>query len=101
MDRDHRVAEPVQFRLGLALGRFDHEGPRDREGKGRRVKAVIDQTLRDILGFEAVPFLHSLRSMMHSWATSPAGPRKSTGKRPIEPLGDVVGVEDRRPGSPR
>ncbi len=54
VDGNHRVAETVEFVLGFAFGRFDHEragdGPRERG----RVKAVIHQPLRHVLGGDAL-----------------------------------------------
>ena len=52
-DRDERIAEPIELRFGLALGRLHHQRPRDGEGDGGWVEAVIDQPLRDVLDLHA------------------------------------------------
>ena len=54
MDGNHRVAKTVQFVLRFAFGRFDHERAGDGPGERGRVKAVIHQALRDVLGGDAV-----------------------------------------------
>ena len=48
-DRDHRVDEAVELGLRLALGRLDHQRAGDREAHRRRVEAVVDQPLRDVV----------------------------------------------------
>ena len=53
--------------------------PATGQRNGRRVEAVIHQTLGDIFDFNACVF-HWRRSRMHSWATRPCLPLKSTGK---------------------
>ena len=52
-DRDHRVAEPVDLVEVLALGRLDHERARDGEGHRRRVEAVVDEALGDVVDGDA------------------------------------------------
>ena len=53
MDGDHRVAETIQLGLVFAFGRFDHQGAGHGPGERRRVKAVIHQPLRHVLGGHA------------------------------------------------
>src|SRR5439155_29668 len=48
-DRDQRVAEAVQLFLRLALCGLDHQGARDRERDRRRMEAVVDDALRDVV----------------------------------------------------
>ena len=48
-DRDHRVAEPVELGQVLALGRLDHQRAGHRERHRRRVEAVVDQPLGDVV----------------------------------------------------
>ena len=50
---DHGVAEPVQFRPRLALGGLDHQRARHREAHRRRMVAVVDEALRDVLRRDA------------------------------------------------
>ena len=52
-DRDHRVAEPVELAEVLALGRLHHERAGDGEGHRRRVEAVVDQPLGDVVDGDA------------------------------------------------
>ena len=52
-DRDHRVAEPVELGEVLRLGRLDHQRARHRERHRRRVEAVVDQPLGDVVGGDA------------------------------------------------
>src|SRR3546814_17718284 len=52
-DRDHGVAEAVDLALGLALGRLYHQGVGHRERHGRRVEAVVDEALGDVLDGDA------------------------------------------------
>ena len=47
-DLDQSVTEPVQLRLVLALGGFDHQGPRHWPGHGGGVEAVVHQSLGDV-----------------------------------------------------
>ena len=46
---DHRLDEAVELGEVLRLGRLDHERARDRERHGRRVEAVVDEALRDVV----------------------------------------------------
>ena len=48
-DGDHRGDEPVDLAQVLGLGRLDHQRARDRERHGRRVEAVVDEPLRDVV----------------------------------------------------
>ncbi len=75
-----RVAEPIDLGEVLGLRGLDHEGARDRERHGRRVEAVVDQALGDVLDAHAVALVIPRRSRMHSWVTSPSSPAYSTGK---------------------
>ncbi len=52
-DRDHRVAEPVELAQVLALGRLDHQGAGHRERHRRRVEAVVDEPLGDVVDGDA------------------------------------------------
>ena len=52
-DRDHRVAEPVELAEVLALGRLDHQRAGHRERHRRRVEAVVDQPLGDVVDGDA------------------------------------------------
>ena len=52
-DGVHRVAEPVEFRQRLGLGRLDHERPGHRETEGGGVEPVVGQTLGHVLGADS------------------------------------------------
>ena len=52
-DGNHRVAETIELVLRFALRRLDHDRAGNRPGNGRRVKAVIHQTLGDVFHFDA------------------------------------------------
>ena len=52
-DRDHRVAEAVELGEVLRLGRLDHQRARDRERHRRRVEAVVDEALGDVVDGDA------------------------------------------------
>ena len=52
-DRDHRVDEPVELGEVLGLGRLDHQRARDRERHRRRVEAVVDEPLGDVVDGDA------------------------------------------------
>ena len=49
LDRDHRLDEPVELAQVLGLGRLDHQRAGDRERHRRRVEAVVDQPLGDVV----------------------------------------------------
>ena len=52
-DRDHRVAEAVELGEVLRLGRLDHQRARHRERHRRRVEAVVDEALGDVVDGDA------------------------------------------------
>eukprot|EP00955_Chlamydomonas_euryale_P024570 258863-Chlamydomonas_euryale.AAC.3 len=52
-DRDERVAEAVELILGLGLRRLNHERARHRPRHCRRVEAVVDEALGDVLDLDA------------------------------------------------
>ena len=97
MDGQHRVAKPIKFCLGFTLGRLNHQRPRHRPTHRRRVKAAIHKPLCDILNrhtgglFEWPHVQHTF--MCHA----PRWPTVEHLKRPLQPLGDVIGVQDRDP----
>jgi hypothetical protein len=75
-DRDHRVAEAVEFAQALALGRLDHQRAGDRKAHRRGVEAVVHQPLGDVVDGDAGRLGdRPRRSRMHSWATRPRSPR--------------------------
>jgi predicted alpha/beta hydrolase len=51
-DREHRIAESVEFGEILRFGRLDHEGAGDREAHRRSVEAVVDEALGDVVDAE-------------------------------------------------
>ena len=52
-DGDHRLAEAVELGQRLALGRLDHQRAGHREAHRRRVEAVVDQPLGDVVDGDA------------------------------------------------
>jgi len=92
-DRDHRVAETVELMFRFALGRLDHHRARDRPGNGRRVKAVIHQTLGHVFHFDA--------GALAGAQVEDAFVRdeivfafEEDREMQVEPFRDVVGVQD-------
>ena len=90
VDGNHRVAETVELVFRFALGRFDHEcagdGPRER----RRVKAVIHQPLRHVLGGRALERAQIQNALVRDEAVAAVEGREMF----LEPLGNVIRVED-------
>jgi hypothetical protein len=91
VDGNHRVAETVQFVFRFAFGRLDHEragdGPRER----RRVKAVIHQPLRHVLGGgDAVERAQIQNALVRDEAVAAVERREII----FQPLGNVIRVED-------
>ena len=72
-DRNHRVAEPIELLLRLALGRLDHQRAGHRKRHGRSVKAVVHQPLRDVESLRRPADLNRRRSKIISCATVPLG----------------------------
>ena len=48
-----RVAEAVELLLGLAFGGLDHQRAGHRKGDRRRMEAVVDDPLGDVLDLDA------------------------------------------------
>ena len=84
--------QAVELGFCLALGGLDHERPGDGPAQRGGVKAVVHEPLRHVLGGREL--VEPRRSMMHSWATRPLAPLKSTGKYLSAAGGHVVGVQD-------
>ena len=94
-DRQHRVAEPVEFGLGLAFRRLDHQGARDRPRHRWRVEPCIHQPFGDIVHRDMRAFCKGPRVDDALMGDAPCWPLVEHVKRALEPLGDVVGVQDR------
>ena len=58
-------------RLRFRFGRLDHQRARHRKAHGRRVEAVVDQPLGDVVDGDADGVLERRGSTMHSCATRP------------------------------
>ena len=101
-DRDHRVAEPVEFRLST---RF----PSARSSACRRPARTwsAHESRNPAAAWRCPPPARPLRpakprqSMMHSCATIPPGPGIQDRISIAQPLRDVVGVQDRHLGRAR
>ena len=91
MNGNHRLAEPVQFFLRLALGRLDHHCARDRPGDCRRVKAVIHEALRHIFDRDALERAQIENAFV---GDHPILAFVQHGKTGIEPFGNIIGIED-------
>ena len=94
-DRDHRVAESVEFRLRLALGGLDHERSGDRPAHGGAVEAVVHESLGHVVDLDS-------RGLVEGAAVDDELVGAATvlvGVEDVEvagePGGHVVGVEDR------
>ncbi len=95
-DRDHRLDEPVDLAQALALGGFDHQGSGDRERHRRRVEAVVDQPLGDIVDGDSA-LLGDLAQVEDALVRHQPGiagvEHREVG---VQPVGDVVRGQDRR-----
>lgn len=94
LNGDERIAESIQLGLGFAFGGFDHERARHGERHGRRVVAIIDQTLGNVFNFDA--FLFPRAKLEDAFVGDEIfGSLVEDGETILQTLGDVVGVEDR------
>ena len=50
-NRDHRLAEAIEFGLRFRLGRLDHQSTNDWPRHGWCVEAIIDQSFCDVFNF--------------------------------------------------
>ena len=48
-DRNHRLAEPVDFRERFRFRRLDHQRTGHRKAHGRRMETVVDEPLGDVV----------------------------------------------------
>ena len=97
-DLDHGVAEAVELAQRFRFGRFDHQGPGDRERHRGGVEAVVDQPLGDVLGGDADRLLD--RPDVHDALVRHQPTRSGVEDRVVlgQPSGHVVGAEDRAVG---
>ena len=100
-DRDHGVAESIQLRLRFGFGRLDHQRARHRKTHGRGVEAVVDQPLGDIVHGDAGFCLQRAGIDDAFMRDPPLHVAVQHRKMRIEPLRDIVGVEDRDLGGAR
>ena len=91
VDGDHRVAEAVELALRLRFGGLDHERARHRPAERRSVEAVIHEPFRDVLGGDRLEAAEVEDALVGDEAVRTVE-RREVG---LEPLGDVVRVEDR------
>ena len=92
--RDHRLAEAVELLLRLALGRLHHQRAGDGEAHGRRVEAVVHQPLGDVVHLDARGALHAARVEDALVRDAPALAAVEDREVRVQPVGDVVRVED-------
>ena len=93
---NHRLAEAIELRLVLTLGRLDHESAGHRERHRRRVEAVIHQAFRDIHLFDSGA-LEGPQVEDQLVSDASICPRIQHRIVRFESRLDVVGVEDRIP----
>ena len=98
VNRDHRLAEAVELRLRLALGRLDHQRIGHRERQRRGVEAVVHQTLGDVLGGDADLALQRAQVEDALVRHAPVGAGVQHAEVRREARRDVVGVQDRELG---
>ena len=96
MASQKRSSSAFDFRFG----RLDHQRARHRKAHGRRVEAVVDQALGDVVDGDAAGCLQRPRIddafMRDAAVRVPVEHREMR----LQPAGDVVGVEDRDLGRP-
>ena len=94
-DRDHRVDEAVDLAAVLRLRRLDHQRARDRERHRRRVEAVVDEPLGDVVDGHAR--LRGDRADVDDALVRDETVRARVEHRVVrrEAVRDVVRVEDR------
>ena len=93
-DRDHRLAKTVQLIFRFALRRLDHYRAGHRERDGRRVEAVIHQTLGHVFDFDASAFAGP--QIEDAFVSDQAVLTfEQDRKMSVQPLRDVIGVQDR------
>jgi len=94
-DGNEGVAEAIKLSKALTLGGLNHQGVADREGEGRSVEAVIDQTLGDINGLD-VGAVAKVTEIKDELVTNSATSRTSEHKVVVlaETSSHVVSVED-------
>ena len=97
-DGDHRVDEAIELGLRLGFGRLDHQRAGDREAHRRRVEAVIDQTLRDVVDRDVRDFLERAQIQYAFVRDSPVWPRIQHRIERIEARCDVIRGQDRALG---
>ena len=102
-DRDHRGDEAVELDERLALGGLDHQRAGHRKAQRRRVEAVVDEPLGDVLGADAGAVLQPAQ-VEDAFVRHAAALELRVGAR-IEhrvvvgqPGGDVVRAQDRHLG---
>ncbi len=94
-DRDHRIAEPVDLGQVLALGRLDHQRPGNRERHRRRVETVVDESLGHVFHGHPGPLRQRAQVQDALVRHQTITPGVEDGEVGHQPVGDVVGVENR------
>mmetsp|Transcript_15495 Transcript_15495/g.27429 ORF Transcript_15495/g.27429 Transcript_15495/m.27429 type:complete len:263 (-) Transcript_15495:973-1761(-) len=94
---DEGVDEAVQLRLALALRGLDHERARDGPRHGRRVEAIIDHALRNVLHLNAV-LLKFARVQDKLVRIGAVLPLEQASVMVLQAGGHVVGVENGQRG---
>jgi len=93
-DSNHRVAKSVQFLLRLGFGRLNHERTGDRPRHGRRVVAVIHQSLRDVFDFNASGVLQRTHVQDELVRTRAVLTLEQNRVVVLQALRHVVGIQD-------
>src|SRR5450830_102111 len=95
-DLDHGVEETVQFFLGFAFGRLDHQGAGHRERHGRCMETEVDQALGNVIDADAAAVLQWTQvedALVRHQAVAAAVEHRVV---LLQSPGDVVGIEDRQ-----
>lgn len=97
-DRQHGGTEPVEFGLGFRFRRFDHQRTWNRPAHCWRMETAVDQPLGYVVDADARA-LHQ-RPRIDNTLVRDAIVATLVKYRicALEPLGDIVGAEDRNAG---
>ena len=91
-NRNHRFTKTIDFFFGFRLGRFDHQCAWNRKVHGRRVKAVIDKPLGNIVDGDAGAVLDHTRIDDAFVRDQAVGSGIQDWKMFVQSMGNVVGV---------
>ena len=94
MNREHGIAESVEFRLGFTFGWFYHQGAGHGPAHSGGVVAVIDQAFGDVFDGDAAGFLERADIKYAFVGHGAGGSGEEGGEGPGETAGDIIGIED-------